>query len=229
MGRRKLKIQRLESMKARQAKYSKRKPGMIKKANELSVLCDVDVALLLFSPSDQPTLFVGREKGLSDVLERLSKLSFEEREASSSQDASDNPQKVYEEQLKEVKQKLAERSRILRDWKNPSNVADLAQLNIMEEHLTASLRGIRNKKSQLEMELQRGGLEHEPQEQDDFKMVTSWQINGDLSAFKKDVQQITGKVQKRQIPAKASQCIIAGHAHNEFLCRAAAAITPNSA
>ncbi|KAK8602428.1 hypothetical protein V6N12_052235 [Hibiscus sabdariffa] len=216
MGRRKLKIQRLESMKARQAKYSKRKPGMIKKANELSVLCDVDVALLLFSPSDQPTLFVGREKGLSDVLERLSKLSFEEREASSSQDASDNPQKVYEEQLKEVKQKLAERSRILRDWKNPSNVADLAQLNIMEEHLTASLRGIRNKK-------------HEPQEQDDFKMVTSWQINGDLSAFKKDVQQITGKVQKRQIPAKASQCIIAGHAHNEFLCRAAAAITPNSA
>ncbi|KAK8505235.1 hypothetical protein V6N12_067205 [Hibiscus sabdariffa] len=226
MGRRKLKIQRLENLKARQAKYSKRKPGMIKKANELAVLCDVDLALLLFSPSDQPTLFVGQKKALSDVLERLSKMSFEEREArraytmqivkknyaksesdsdigSSSQDASDNPQKVYEEQLKEVKQKLAEKSRILRDWKNPNNVDDLDQLNIMEEHLTASLRGIRNRKRRLEMELQRG-------------------------AFKKDVQQIIGKVQKRQIPAKASQCIIAGHAHNEFLCRAAAAITPNT-
>ncbi|KAE8735268.1 hypothetical protein F3Y22_tig00000340pilonHSYRG00141 [Hibiscus syriacus] len=80
MGRRKLKILRLESIKARQATYSKRKTGIVKKAKEISILCDVDVALLLFSPTDKPTLFVGREKGLSDVLERLSKSPYEERE-----------------------------------------------------------------------------------------------------------------------------------------------------
>ena len=62
MGRRKLKIQRLESMKARQAKYSKRKTGLVKKAKELAILCDVDVALLLFSPTEKPTLFVGQDK-----------------------------------------------------------------------------------------------------------------------------------------------------------------------
>ncbi|MFQ6662210.1 hypothetical protein Gotur_030095 [Gossypium turneri] len=61
MGRRKLKIQRLEDMKARQAKYSKRKKGILKKAKELSILCDVEVVLLLSSPSGKPTLFVGQD------------------------------------------------------------------------------------------------------------------------------------------------------------------------
>ncbi|KAK8509176.1 hypothetical protein V6N13_062231 [Hibiscus sabdariffa] len=177
MGRRKLKIQRLETMKARQATYSKRKTGIVKKAKEISVLCDVDVALLMFSPTDKPTLFVGQEKGLSAVLERLSKLPFEEREErrsytmqilkkiyansesdfdlnSSPQDASDNPLKLYEEQLRELRERLAEKSKILSDWKDPNNVEDLAQLNLMEEHLIASLGGIRKKKGQFAMELQ---------------------------------------------------------------------------
>ncbi|KAK8973183.1 hypothetical protein V6N11_049530 [Hibiscus sabdariffa] len=154
MGRRKLKIQRLETMKARQATYSKRKTRIVKKAKEISVLCDVDVALLMFSPTDKPTLFVGQEKGLSAVLERLSKLPFEEREESSPQDASDNPLKLYEEQLRELRERLAEKSKILSDWKDPNNVEDLAQLNLMEEHLIASLGGIRKKKGQFAMELQ---------------------------------------------------------------------------
>ncbi|GMI97901.1 AGAMOUS-like 30 [Hibiscus trionum] len=179
MGRRKLKIQRLETMKARQATYSKRKTGIVKKAKEISILCDVDVALLMFSPTDKPTLFVGQEKLLSDVLERLSKLPLEEREErraytmqilkkiyantesdfdlnSSPQDASDdNPLKLYEEQLRELKGRLAEKSKILRDWKDPRNVEDIAQLKLMEEHLAATLNGVRNKKSQFAMEMQR--------------------------------------------------------------------------
>ncbi|KAJ4833605.1 Agamous-like MADS-box protein agl65 [Turnera subulata] len=62
MGRRKLKIEKLECMKARQAKYSKRKIGLLKKAKELSILCDVDLALLMFSPTGKPSLFVGQNK-----------------------------------------------------------------------------------------------------------------------------------------------------------------------
>ncbi|XP_052485203.1 MADS-box transcription factor 50-like [Gossypium raimondii] len=61
MGRRKLKIQRLEDMKARQAIYSMRKRGILKKAKELSILCDVEVVLSLSSPSGKPTLFVGQD------------------------------------------------------------------------------------------------------------------------------------------------------------------------
>ncbi|XP_022754147.1 agamous-like MADS-box protein AGL65 [Durio zibethinus] len=177
MGRRKLKIQRLESMKARQAKYSKRKAGLVKKAKELAILCDVDLALLLFSPTDKPTLFVGQDKDLSSVVERLSNLTLGEREqrraytmkllkklyansnseddpTNLSQDSS-NSLKLHEDQLNELKEKLAEKSRILREWKNPNNVEDLSQIKIMEEHLIASLNRIKNKKSQLAKELQK--------------------------------------------------------------------------
>ncbi|MFQ6642768.1 hypothetical protein Gotur_018664 [Gossypium turneri] len=61
MGRKKIKIQRLEDIKARQTKYYKRKTGILKKAKELSILCDVEVVLLLSSPAGKPTLFVGQD------------------------------------------------------------------------------------------------------------------------------------------------------------------------
>ncbi|KAL7094006.1 hypothetical protein ACP275_11G074100 [Erythranthe tilingii] len=49
MGRKKLEIKRIEENSARMVCFSKRRSGLIKKANELSVLCDVDVAAIIFS------------------------------------------------------------------------------------------------------------------------------------------------------------------------------------
>ncbi|KAK4853955.1 hypothetical protein QYF36_016862 [Acer negundo] len=82
MGRKKLTIERLESAKARQTKYSKRKKSILKKANEISVLCDVDLTLCMFSPAGKPSLCVGQNKDLHSVIERLSQMSVEDREES---------------------------------------------------------------------------------------------------------------------------------------------------
>ncbi|GMN49270.1 hypothetical protein TIFTF001_018437 [Ficus carica] len=49
MGRKKVELKRIEDKSSRQVTFSKRRNGLIKKARELSVLCDVDVALLVFS------------------------------------------------------------------------------------------------------------------------------------------------------------------------------------
>ncbi|KAF7817457.1 agamous-like MADS-box protein AGL104 [Senna tora] len=57
MGRVKLQIKKIENLTNRQVTFSKRRNGLIKKAYELSVLCDVDVALIMFSPSGRPCLF----------------------------------------------------------------------------------------------------------------------------------------------------------------------------
>lgn len=60
MGRVKLKIKRLENTNGRQATYAKRKHGIMKKANELSILCDIDIILLMFSPTGKPSLCSGK-------------------------------------------------------------------------------------------------------------------------------------------------------------------------
>ena len=62
MGRVKLKIKRLESTSNRQVTYSKRRTGILKKAKELSILCDIHIILLMFSPTGRPTLFHGERR-----------------------------------------------------------------------------------------------------------------------------------------------------------------------
>ncbi|KAL0405572.1 UNVERIFIED_CONTAM: Agamous-like MADS-box protein, partial [Sesamum latifolium] len=57
MGRKKLAMRRIENPTSRQVTYAKRKDGIIKKAKELSVLCDTDVALIMFSPTGRLTSF----------------------------------------------------------------------------------------------------------------------------------------------------------------------------
>ncbi|KAK8366077.1 hypothetical protein V6Z12_A02G098900 [Gossypium hirsutum] len=57
--------------------------GLIKKAYELSVLCDIDVALIMFSPSGRLSLFslslFSRNKSIEEILERYVNLPEHER------------------------------------------------------------------------------------------------------------------------------------------------------
>ncbi|KAD3337993.1 hypothetical protein E3N88_33514 [Mikania micrantha] len=50
MGRGKVELKRIEDKVSRQVSFTKRRNGLMKKAHELSVLCDVDIALFAFSP-----------------------------------------------------------------------------------------------------------------------------------------------------------------------------------
>lgn len=49
MTRAKIKIKKIDNITARQVTFSKRRRGLFKKAEELSVLCDADVGLIVFS------------------------------------------------------------------------------------------------------------------------------------------------------------------------------------
>lgn len=49
MAREKIKIKKIDNVTARQVTFSKRRRGLFKKAQELSVLCDAEVALIVFS------------------------------------------------------------------------------------------------------------------------------------------------------------------------------------
>lgn len=54
MGRRKLEIKRIEDKSARQVTFSKRRNGLLKKAKELSVLCDLDIGVVIYSCRGKP-------------------------------------------------------------------------------------------------------------------------------------------------------------------------------
>ncbi|KAG1366752.1 MADS3 [Cocos nucifera] len=49
MGRGRVQLKRIENEINRQVTFSKRRSGLLKKAHEISVLCDADVAVIIFS------------------------------------------------------------------------------------------------------------------------------------------------------------------------------------
>ncbi|MBA0707692.1 hypothetical protein Golax_019721, partial [Gossypium laxum] len=49
MGRGRVQLKRIENKINRQVTFSKRRSGLLKKAHEISVLCDAQVALMVFS------------------------------------------------------------------------------------------------------------------------------------------------------------------------------------
>ncbi|KAI3978487.1 hypothetical protein MKX01_015662 [Papaver californicum] len=78
MGRVKLQIKRIENNTNRQVTFSKRRNGLIKKAYELSILCDIDIALIMFSPSGRLSHFSGKRR-IEDVLTRYINLPEHDR------------------------------------------------------------------------------------------------------------------------------------------------------
>ncbi|KAL6180082.1 hypothetical protein ACLB2K_046750 [Fragaria x ananassa] len=48
-ARNKIKIRKIDNLPARQVTFSKRRRGLLKKAGELSVLCDCEYAVIIFS------------------------------------------------------------------------------------------------------------------------------------------------------------------------------------
>jgi len=49
MGRGRVELKRIENKINRQVTFSKRRTGLLKKAQEISVLCDAEVSLIVFS------------------------------------------------------------------------------------------------------------------------------------------------------------------------------------
>jgi len=64
MGRGRIEIKKIENTTSRQVTFSKRRGGLLKKAHELAVLCDAEVALVIFSSTGK--LFEYASSGRSD-------------------------------------------------------------------------------------------------------------------------------------------------------------------
>ncbi|KAJ6774175.1 SERUM RESPONSE FACTOR-like protein [Salix purpurea] len=75
MGRGKIEIKRIENASNRQVTYSKRKNGIIKKAKEITVLCDAQVSLVIFASSGRMHEFCSPSTTVGDLLDKYHKQS----------------------------------------------------------------------------------------------------------------------------------------------------------
>ncbi|KAF7069777.1 hypothetical protein CFC21_075358 [Triticum aestivum] len=69
MGRGKIAIERIDNATNRQVTFSKRRGGLMKKARELAILCDADLALIVFSSTGRLYDFAS-SSGMEAILER---------------------------------------------------------------------------------------------------------------------------------------------------------------
>nr|AGL09298.1 pistillata [Populus tomentosa] len=75
MGRGKIEIKRIENASNRQVTYSKRKNGIIKKAREITVLCDAQVSLVIFASSGRMHEYCSPSTTVVDLLDKYHKQS----------------------------------------------------------------------------------------------------------------------------------------------------------
>ncbi|KAK9118292.1 hypothetical protein Scep_016385 [Stephania cephalantha] len=103
MGRGRVQLKRIENKINRQVTFSKRRSGLLKKAHEISVLCDADVALIVFSTKGK--LFeYSTDSGMDRILERYERYSYAERELVAVDPESQNH--LMYESISELQKKL---------------------------------------------------------------------------------------------------------------------------
>ncbi|GBG75870.1 hypothetical protein CBR_g21114 [Chara braunii] len=84
MGRRKIRIERISDERNRQVTFTKRKNGLMKKAMELSVLCDCDIGLVIFNSNNK--LFQYASTDMDCILGKFKDLRSEPHEVKNNQD-----------------------------------------------------------------------------------------------------------------------------------------------
>ncbi|CAA2998924.1 MADS-box SVP-like [Olea europaea subsp. europaea] len=73
MVRQKIQIKKIDNLTARQVTFSKRRKGLLKKAQELSTLCDAEIALIIFSATGK--LFDYSSSSVRKLIERYNQHS----------------------------------------------------------------------------------------------------------------------------------------------------------
>ncbi|PQQ04538.1 MADS-box protein CMB1-like isoform X2 [Prunus yedoensis var. nudiflora] len=145
MGRGKVELKRIENNINRQVTFAKRRNGLLKKAYELSVLCDAEVALVVFSTRGKLYEFCSGSS-MEKTLERYQRCSYSALEAS--QPAQDS-QSRYQEYVN-LKAKVEVLQRTQRNFLG-EDLGHLGtkELQQLENQLDMSLRQIRSTKTQV--------------------------------------------------------------------------------
>ncbi|CAA7053618.1 unnamed protein product [Microthlaspi erraticum] len=146
MGRGRVQLKRIENKINRQVTFSKRRAGLLKKAHEISVLCDAEVALVVFSHKGK--LFeYSTDSCMEKILERYERYSYAERQLIAPESDVNTNWSMEYNRLK-AKIELLERNQrhyLGEDLQAMSS----KELQNLEQQLDTALKHIRSRKNQL--------------------------------------------------------------------------------
>nr|ASZ79946.1 MADS18-2 [Phyllostachys edulis] len=147
MGRGPVQLRRIENKINRQVTFSKRRNGLLKKAREISVLCDAEVALIVFSTKGKLYEYSSQASNMDGILDRYQRYSFEERAVL---DPNIGDQANWGDEYGRLKTKLdalqKSQRQLLGEQLDALTIKELQQL---EQQLDSSLKHIRSRKNQL--------------------------------------------------------------------------------
>ncbi|XP_021756492.1 truncated transcription factor CAULIFLOWER A-like [Chenopodium quinoa] len=146
MGRGRVQLKKIENKINRQVTFSKRRSGLVKKAHEISVLCDAEVALIVFSHRGK--LFeYSSDSSMEKILERYERYSYAERRLTSNDPDS---QVNWTFDFAKLKAKLELLHRNHRHYLGQElDSLNVKELQSLEQQLDTALKNVRSKKNQL--------------------------------------------------------------------------------
>ncbi|KAK3194934.1 hypothetical protein Dsin_026244 [Dipteronia sinensis] len=149
MGRGRVELKRIENKINRQVTFSKRRSGLLKKAYELSVLCDAEVALIIFSSRGKLYEFGSAGGGgITKTLERYQRCSFNPQDNSIERETQSWYQEVTKLKAKFDSLQRTQRHLLGEDL-GPLSVKELQNL---EKQLEGALALARQRKTQIMLE-----------------------------------------------------------------------------
>ncbi|XP_068634514.1 MADS-box protein SOC1-like [Aristolochia californica] len=145
MVRGKTQMRRIENATSRQVTFSKRRNGLLKKAFELSVLCDAEVGLIVFSPRGK--LYEFASSSMQKTIERYQRYSKDFNIHSKTVEQNVQHWKYEAEHMaKKIELLEASKRKLLGEG---LGICSLEELQQIESQLERSLSNIRSRKNHL--------------------------------------------------------------------------------
>ncbi|XP_015876427.3 floral homeotic protein AGAMOUS isoform X3 [Ziziphus jujuba] len=145
LGRGKIEIKRIENTTNRQVTFCKRRNGLLKKAYELSVLCDAEVALIVFSSRGR--LYEYANNSVKSTIERYKKACSDSSNTGSVSEA--NAQ-FYQQEAAKLRSQIGSVQKQNREMLGEClSSLSLKDLKNLEGKLERGISKIRSKKNEL--------------------------------------------------------------------------------